>query len=107
MAEESEASSPAKSPTSEKKGSQLPPKTESSLYNFTLPTTFPSRVEVLLEKGEYLVGTACNQFIQTIAHAMLAVKRYPSPGEYDAVAEKIIFSYPFLASQLGAKTVSH
>ena len=54
-----------------------------SLAGFSLPAKFPTVVEVALEKKQYLVGKECDQFVQTIAHAMLAKTKYPTAGDYE------------------------
>ena len=75
------------------------------MADFELPKVYPVSVEMALENKTYLIGSNCDQFVQTISHAMLSRTRKPTSGDYEIVGHKIVKEYPFLRSPIGNGTV--
>ena len=61
---------------------------------FHVPKKFVSFVDEALNK--VLIGRARTKFITTIAASIFHFKSYPTPEEYDYVANLVIKTWPFL-----------
>lgn len=72
------------------------PHMEQQLPNpFPLPQNYPVDVETDLKRGSMTV-TTMRKFVTVVAHAIFALKRYPSLVEFTLVALQIVNNYPFL-----------
>lgn len=67
---------------------------------FPLPQNYPADVEADLVRGSMSCTTTA-KFMTTFAHAVFAMKRYPTRLDYTTVACQIIKKYPFLKSPVG------
>ena len=67
---------------------------------FTLPKNYPMDVDLDLKKGSLSV-TTMRKFVTAIAHAIFALKRYPTLVEYTLVARQVVEKYSFLKNTVG------
>lgn len=74
-------------------------------YPFPLPNHYRSDVDLAVHSGK-MTKEMTTSFITSIAHAMLASKRYPTPDDYICVGRTVIKQYPFMASPAGTPYVS-
>ena len=73
--------------------------------NFIVPKQYSGNVMAALTLGR-VTSNIRAQIVQDVATKMLSYCKYPSPGQYERVAQKLVETFPVLKDSMGLGHVS-